>query len=204
MGNQTSQTNNFQKEFYQLQNEMKNQRKQFIDFQKVQQEIYNAQMKMQTMRTQQPQNHYNQNQHQYQNQNNFNQNKEQPMNDKIAILLSNPELKSQIKDNPSFGVQMIELILKEFGTQLSQLQYNKINNYLENVSQQASQQQSQQQLTNQVLHQTKQQYHQQQLTNQSHQQNHQQYNRQNQQNQLQLHPKYMNIYLFIQIYILYE
>ena len=92
MGNQTSQTNNFQKEFYQLQNEIKNQRKQFIDFQKVQQEIYNAQMKMQTMRNQQNQqqnqNRFNQNQQQYQNQN-----QQQPMNNKMASLLSSPELK---------------------------------------------------------------------------------------------------------------
>ena len=217
MGNQSS-SNDFQKQFNQLQNEMKNQRKQFIDFQQVQKEIYNTQMKMQTMRNQQNQqqyqnpNHFNQNYQQNNNQNNNqnNQNQQQPINNKLMSLLSSHELKSQIKDNPSFGVQMIELILKEFSEELSQEQFNKINNYLENVSQQASQQQNQQQLTNQAHQQFKQQnqqqinqqnYQQQQLTNQSHQQlkqqnqqqnnqqNHQQNNRQNQQNQLQLHPK---------------
>jgi hypothetical protein len=206
MGNQTSQTNNFQKEFYQLQNEMKNQRKQFIDFQKVQQEIYNAQMKMQTMRNQQNQqqnqNRFNQNQQQYQNQN-----QQQPMNNKMASLLSSPELKEQVKSNPLYAVEVIKLILNEFSTDLTQEQYTKINNYLENVSQQASQQQSQQQLTNQANQQLKQQHqqqnnqqnyqqqnnrqNQQQLTNQSHQQYQQnnRQNQQNQQNQLQLHPK---------------
>ena len=38
-------------------------------------------------------------------------------------------------------VQIIELILKEYGTQLSEQQYEKINNYLERANQQTSQQQ---------------------------------------------------------------
>ena len=201
MGNQSSQpSNDFQKQFYQLQNEMKNQRKQFIDFKQVQQEIYNAQMKMQTMRIQQNQ-QQNQQQYQQQNQNRFNQNQQQPqqqpMNNKMASLLSSPELKEQVKSNPLYAVEIIKLILNEFSTDLTQDQYTKINNYLENVSQQTSQQQNQQQLTNQANQQLKQQYQQQnnqqqyqqnqqqQLTNQSHQQ----YQQNNRQNQLQLHPK---------------
>jgi hypothetical protein len=45
-------------------------------------------------------------------------------------------------NNPAFGVQMIELILKEFGTQLTDQQYNKINDYLDRANQQTYQQQN--------------------------------------------------------------
>jgi curved DNA-binding protein CbpA len=64
------------------------------------------------------------------------------MDNKINSLLSSPELKKEMSNNPAFGVQMIELILKEFGTQLTDQQYNKINDYLERANQQTYQQQN--------------------------------------------------------------
>ena len=181
MGNQTSQpSNDFQRQFLQLQEQMKHQqRRSNIDLHRLQQQIYHTQLKMQEMKqktqqTPQPQYHqYHQPQQpppnqyrqpqpqhqppQHQPQNQYRQNPPpppplhqpqmqlqqapQPMNNKITSLLSSPELKSEMTNNPAFGVQMIELILKEFGTNLTEQQYNKINEYLERATQQTHQQQ---------------------------------------------------------------
>jgi curved DNA-binding protein CbpA len=46
-------------------------------------------------------------------------------------LLSSPELRHEMANNPSFGVQIIELILKEYGGQLTPEQSHKIDEYLE-------------------------------------------------------------------------
>ncbi len=155
MGNQNSQpSNDFQKQFQHMQEQLKNQyRKQTVDLHKLQQQIYYTQMKMNEMKNsqqQQPQqqSHMYQYQNQYQSQNphqNTHQYQPQQPSNSLNNLLSNPELKREMANNPAFGVQIIELILKEFGTQLSEQQYEKINNYLERANQQTSQQQQQQQ-----------------------------------------------------------
>ena len=83
----------------------------------------------------------NQNQHpqypvhqQYPHQNQYHQQPQQlqfqQSSNNLNNLLSNPELKREMANNPAFGVQIIELILKEYGTQLSEQQYEKIHNYL--------------------------------------------------------------------------
>ncbi len=196
MGNQNSQpSNDFQKRFQQLQEQMKyQQQRSNIDLHKLQQQIYHTQLKMQEMKQRQPyqqpqyqqqqrpppQPQYQQQQrppqpqyqqHQYhqpslppQIQNQYQQRPQQQqyqqqrpppqlqiqpppqqpiqMDNKITSLLSSPELKKEMSNNPAFGVQMIELILKEFGTQLTDQQYNKINDYLERANQQTYQQQN--------------------------------------------------------------
>jgi curved DNA-binding protein CbpA len=196
MGNQNSQpSNDFQKRFQQLQEQMKyQQQRSNIDLHKLQQQIYHTQLKMQEMKQrpqqyqqppqqqQRPQQQYQQQQrpqqqsqyhqpslppqiqiqNQYQQQHRppqiQNQYQQRPsqqqlqiqqppqqqiqMDNKINSLLSSPELKKEMSNNPAFGVQMIELILKEFGTQLTDQQYNKINDYLERANQQTYQQQN--------------------------------------------------------------
>jgi len=193
MGNQNSQpSNDFQKRFQQLQEQMKyQQQRSNIDLHKLQQQIYNTQLKMQEMKQRSPQqpqyqqphrpqqqqqqqaqyhqsslppqiqNQYQpqrqqqqqQNQYQYQQRPPQQQQQQQQlqiqappqqiqMDNKINSLLSSPELKKEMSNNPAFGVQMIELILKEFGTQLTDQQYNKINDYLERANQQTYQQQN--------------------------------------------------------------
>jgi len=153
MGNQSSQpSNEFQKQFQQLQDQLKNQhRRQTVDLQKLQQQIYFTQMKMQDIKTQNHQQYNNQQQYpqqqqynqQYNNQQQYGYQQQGPiqLDNKMSNLLSSPELKHEMANNPSFGVQMIELILKEYGTQLSDQQYEKINNYLERVNKQTHQNQ---------------------------------------------------------------
>jgi uncharacterized protein YneF (UPF0154 family) len=154
MGNQNSQpSNDFQKQFQYMQEQLKNQyRKQTVDLHKLQQQIYYTQMKMNDMKN-------NQNQQQYPSQQYPSQ---QQSSNSLNNLLSNPELKQEMSNNPAFGVQIIELILKEYGTKLSELQYEKINNYLERANQQTSQQQIQQvqqvQVQKQIHHQQHQQH----------------------------------------------
>jgi curved DNA-binding protein CbpA len=140
MGNQTSQpSNEFQKQFKILQDQLKNQqRKQNIDLYRLQQQLYHTQLKLHELKTQ-PQN-YNNNGNNVNNGNNGN-NVNNTMNSQILHLLSNPDLKKEMVTNPSFGVQIIELILNEFGTQLSEQQHEKINGYLERATQQTSVQQ---------------------------------------------------------------
>ena len=188
MGNQNSQpSNDFQKRFQQLQEQMKyQQQRSNIDLHKLQQQIYHTQLKMQEMKQRPPpQQQYQQHQYhqpslppqihqqqqyqqqrppqQYQQQQQQQQQRPphqlqiqphqlqiQPppsqqsiqMDNKITSLLSSPELKKEMSNNPAFGVQMIELILKEFGTQLTDQQYNKINDYLERANQQTYHQQN--------------------------------------------------------------
>lgn len=127
MGNQTSQsTNDFQKQVSQLKEQLKyQQHRSNIDVHKLQQQIYYTQLKMQEMKQQQYQNQY----HPPQQQNGGG-------GSSIGNILSNPDIKSQIANNPAFGVQMIDLILKEYGTELSDNQYNKINEYLERATKQ--------------------------------------------------------------------
>jgi curved DNA-binding protein CbpA len=193
MGNQTSQpSKDFQRQFQQLQDQVKRQqRQQHVDLNHLQKQIYHAQLKMQEMKqnynhTQYPQHNqtqqrpqqrpqqYGQNQYQQQPQQQYQysqQQHNQPSNDLINIqsnnklnsLLSSPDLKREMANNPAFGVQIIELILKEFGTQLSDSQYNKINEYLERANQQTHQQQQSQQLQLQYQQQNQQQNHQQQV-----------------------------------------
>ncbi len=172
MGNQSSQpSNDFQRQFQQLQEQMKRQqRQQHVDLNHLQKQIYHAQLKMQEMKQ-----NYNQQHHQLQYQQQYQQQRpqqypqqyqqqpyqqrpQQPQNDlvnsqtnnKLNSLLSSPDLKREMANNPSFGVQIIELILKEFGTQLSDSQYNKINEYLERANQQTHHQQTQQQTQHQL------------------------------------------------------
>jgi hypothetical protein len=220
MGNQASQpSSDFHKQFYQLQQQVKNQQqRQNVDLSRLQNQLHFTQMKLQEMkqnqqRPQQQQQHqrppqqipqqqrpppqYNQQQRpppQY-NQQQYNQQQIPPQynqqqynqqittsqqaiilqnNNKMNSLLNSPELKQEMANNPAFGVQIIELILKEFGTQLSDTQYEKINDYLERATQQTSNQQQQQH----------QQYQQQQ---QQQQQQRQYYNQNQNQNQLQSH-----------------
>ena len=108
MGNQSSQpTNDFQKQVSQLKEQLKyQQQRSNIDLHKLQQQIYYTQLKMQEMK---------QNQHQRQNQYRPQQNNNigGGGGGNISTILSNPEIKSQITNNPAFGVQMIDLILKE-------------------------------------------------------------------------------------------
>jgi hypothetical protein len=181
MGNQSSQpSNDFQRQFQQLQDQVKRQqRQQHVDLNHLQKQIYHAQLKMQEMKqnynpqqaqqyqqqrpqqygqSQNNQNQYQQHQqqypHQYPQQRTLPQQQNQPSNDlvnmqatnKLNSLLGSPDLKREMANNPGFGVQIIELILKEFGTQLSDSQYNKINEYLERANQQTHQQQQAQQL----------------------------------------------------------
>ncbi len=136
MGNQSSQpTNDFQKQVSQLKEQLKyQQHRSNIDLHKLQQQIYYTQLKMQEMKQQQYQSR-----HQYQQQHNVGGGG----GSNIGGILSNPEIKSQIANNPAFGVQMIDLILKEYGTQLTDQQYNKINEYLERATNQTQQQQIQ-------------------------------------------------------------
>jgi hypothetical protein len=101
-------------------------------------------------------------------------------NNKMVSLLNSPDLKQEMANNPAFGVQIIELILKEFGTQLSDNQYEKINDYLEKATYQTNNQQHQQQQQQQQLQQL--QYQQKQYNNQNQNQN-QNHN----QNQIQAH-----------------
>jgi curved DNA-binding protein CbpA len=199
MGNQTSQpSKDFQRQFQQLQDQVKRQqRQQHVDLNHLQKQIYYAQMKMQEMKQNYNQQnsqytHHSQNTQQYYNQqyppqNQYHQQSNNDLlnmqaNNKMASLLNSPDLKREMSNNPSFGVQIIELILKEFGTQLSDSQYNKINEYLERANYQTHQQQLQQH--------PQQQYQQQQLQNQKqsgiphYQQQHQQLQNQN---QVQLH-----------------
>ena len=182
MGNQTSQpSNDFQRQFIQLQEQMKHQqRRSNIDLHRLQQQIYHTQLKMQEMKQKTttaynvpyqqqqltPQQQYQQQQYrqpqqppqlQQNQQNQYYQpqphppqqlqlqqsQSSQPMNNKITSLLSSPELKTEMSNNPAFGVQMIELILKEFGGNLTEQQYNKINEYLERATRQTHQQQQQ-------------------------------------------------------------
>jgi hypothetical protein len=177
MGNQSSQpSNEFQKQFKQLQDQLKNQHhRQTVDLQKLQKQIYFTQMKMQDIKTnpsqnnqlprqqqQQQQQQQYQQQPQYQSQYQQQQYQQQPqyqsqqqqyqqqqqqstiqLDNKMNNLLSSPELKHEMANNPSFGIQMIELILKEYGTQLSDVQYEKINSYLERVNKQTHDQQTQ-------------------------------------------------------------
>ena len=101
---------------------------------------------------------------QYPHQNQYHQQPQQlqfqQSSNNLNNLLSNPELKREMANNPAFGVQIIELILKEYGTQLSEQQYEKIHNYLERANQQTSQQQIQQvQVNKQIQQQQQQQYH---------------------------------------------
>ncbi len=165
MGNQNSQpSNDFQKQFQYMQEQLKSQyRKQTVDLHKLQQQIYYTQMKMNEMKN--TQHHQQQQYHQQQYQHQQHQQQSQTQNQSPNILnnlLSNPDLKREMANNPAFGVQIIELILKEFGTQLSEQQYEKINNYLERANQQTSQQQvNQHQVQQQAQHQVqyqKQQY----------------------------------------------
>lgn len=97
MGNQTSQsTNDFQKQVSQLKEQLKyQQHRSNIDVHKLQQQIYYTQLKMQEMK--QHQNHPPQ---------------QHNGGSSIGNILSNPDIKSQIANNPAFGVQMIDLILK--------------------------------------------------------------------------------------------
>lgn len=128
MGNQSSQpSNDFQKQFTQLKEQLKyQQHRANIDIHKLQQQIYYTQLKMQEMKK---------NQHQPSQYQQPHQNGGGSIGSGIVNILSNPEIKSQMANNPAFGVQMIELILKEYGTQLSDNQYNKINEYLEKQTQ---------------------------------------------------------------------
>ena len=218
MGNQASQpSSDFHKQFYQLQQQVKNQQqRQNVDLSRLQNQLHYTQMKLQEMKQNQhsqqqipqqrlqQQSQYNQqqrpqqppqyNQQQQQrpppqynhqqipqqqisqqqlSQQQYNQQQQAIIlqnNNKMNSLLNSPELKQEMANNPAFGVQIIELILKEFGTQLSDTQYEKINDYLERATQQTSNQQQYQQ----------QQY-------QQHQQQRQYYNQNQNQNQLQTH-----------------
>ena len=190
MGNQASQpSSDFHKQFYQLQQQVKNQQqRQNVDLSRLQNQLHFTQMKLQEMkqnqhsqqqrpqqppqynqqqRTQQPP-QYNQQQRPQQAPQ-YNQYQQRPPqqpqqppqqppqynqqqqaiilqnNNKMNSLLNSPELKQEMANNPAFGVQIIELILKEFGTQLSDTQYEKINDYLERATQQTSNQQQYQQ-----------------------------------------------------------
>ena len=172
MGNQASQpSSDFHKQFYQLQQQVKNQQqRQNVDLSRLQNQLHFTQMKLQEMkqnqhsqqqrpqqppqynqqqRTQQPP-QYNQQQRPQQAPQ-YNQYQQRPPqqpqqppqqppqynqqqqaiilqnNNKMNSLLNSPELKQEMANNPAFGVQIIELILKEFGTQLSDTQYEKIN-----------------------------------------------------------------------------
>ncbi len=178
MGNQASQpSSDFQKQFYQLQQQVKNQqRRQNVDLSKLQNQLHYTQMKLQEMKQNQqrqqyqqqrsnqqypqqqyqqqyqqqqyPQQQQQQQQQQYQQQPYHQQNNNQAAilqnNNKMASLLNSPDLKQEMANNPAFGVQIIELILKEFGTQLSDNQYEKINDYLEKATHQTNNQQQQQ------------------------------------------------------------
>jgi curved DNA-binding protein CbpA len=139
MGNQTSQTSTeFQKQFQNLQDQLKNQyRRQTIDLHRLQQQIYHTQLKLHELKTQPVSHNNNYNQHGY---NNINSNS-------MQNILANPDLKKEMITNPAFGVQIIELILNEFGTQLTDQQHEKINGYLERVTQQTSEQQKHQQIS---------------------------------------------------------
>ncbi len=138
MGNQTSQpSNEFQKQFYQLKNQLKNQQyKQSVDLHRLQQQIYHTQLKMQELKRQQYQQPH-QSQQQYRPiQQPLQQQSQQPQ--QLNSLLNSPDIKNEMISNPAFGVQIIELILKEVGTQLSDVQYQKINEYLERANQQTA------------------------------------------------------------------
>ena len=198
MGNQGSQpSSDFQKQFHQLQQQVKNQqRRQTVDLSRLQNQLHYTQLKLQEMKQtqhkppQQQQNQYNQQSHHQpqqrppqQQQNQYNQqtqqrppqynqyNQQQPQqhpqqgallqtNNKMYSLLNSPELKQEMGNNPAFGVQIIELILKEFGTQLSDNQYEKINDYLERATHFTNNQQQQQK---QIQYQQHNQQHNQQL-----------------------------------------
>ena len=132
MGNQTSNpSNEFHKQFKLLQDQLKNQqRRQNIDLHRLQQQLYHTQLKLHELKTQ-PQI----------NSNNMNTNTGTGINSQISSLLTNPDLKKEMVTNPAFGVQIIELILNEFGTQLTDQQQEKINGYLERATHQTSIQQ---------------------------------------------------------------
>jgi hypothetical protein len=159
MGNQTSQpSNEFQKQFYQLKNQLKNQQyKQSVDLNRLQQQIYHTQLKMQELKRQQPiqsqQQHRPQNQPSQQYRPSQPPQPQQPLQQpqqpqlqlppqqspqQLTNLLNTPDIKNEMISNPAFGVQIIELILKEVGPQISDVQYQKINEYLERANQQTA------------------------------------------------------------------
>ncbi len=153
--------NHLQKQIYHAQLKMQEMKQNYNNTQYPQHNQQHNQQHYQTpQRT--PQQYYGQNnQNQYQQQQQQQQYPQQQYqqhtqssndlvnmqsNNKLNSLLSSPDLKKEMANNPAFGVQIIELILKEFGTQLSDSQYNKINEYLERANQQTHQQQQAQQL----------------------------------------------------------
>jgi curved DNA-binding protein CbpA len=119
MGNQQSQTpsRDFQKQFQTLQNQLRQQQRQSVDLNQLQKQIYLNQLKIQELKMKEMQ------------QNTY-QHFPGP-NNRMNSLLSSPELRHEMANNPSFGVQIIELILKEYGTQLTPDQSHKIDEYLE-------------------------------------------------------------------------
>ncbi len=153
MGNQTSQpSNEFQKQFFQLKNQLKNQQyKQSVDLHRLQQQIYHTQLKMQELKRQQqkPQPQYRPPQppqpQQYRQpqppqpspQLQLQSQPPQPPQ-QLTSLLNSPDVKNEMINNPEFGVQIIDLILKEVGHQLSDVQYQKINEYLERANHQTA------------------------------------------------------------------
>lgn len=135
MGNQTSQpSNEFQKQFYQLKNQLKNQQyKQSVDLNRLQQQIYHTQLKMQELKRQPP----------IQTQQQYRPVQQPPLQtqqtpQQLTNLLNSPDIKNEMITNPAFGVQIIELILKEVGSQISDVQYQKINEYLERANKQTA------------------------------------------------------------------
>jgi len=122
MGNQQSQTpsRDFQKQFQILQNQLRQQQRQSVDLNQLQKQIYLNQLKIQELKMKEMQ------------QNTTYQQQLFPgANNRMNSLLASPELRQEMASNPSFGVQIIELILKEYGSQLTPEQSHKIDEYLE-------------------------------------------------------------------------
>lgn len=124
MGNQQSQTpsRDFQKQFQILQNQLRQQQRQSVDLNQLQKQIYLNQLKIQELKMKEMQ----QQQHATYQQQQF-----PGVNNRMNSLLASPELRQEMTSNPSFGVQIIELILKEYGGQLTPEQSHKIDEYLE-------------------------------------------------------------------------
>lgn len=55
--------------------------------------------------------------------------------DKLNQILAQPKMQHEMRNNPQFGLQVIEIILSHHGDSLSDAQYHKIQSYLDSFNQ---------------------------------------------------------------------